>query len=141
MDACVDYKSDGFAAELGRACPRGVDVYFDNVGGPVLDAVLPLMNLASRLIVCGSIADYNAASPYGVKSWRSILVNRIRVQGMIVFDWRDRYGEALEVLIRYYAQGRLKTRESVLEGLERAPQGLIAMMKGQNFGKQLVKLA
>jgi NADPH-dependent curcumin reductase CurA len=140
LDACVDYKNGSLAAELQRECPGGVDVYFDNVGGPVLDAVLPQMTLASRLVVCGAIADYNSPEPYGVKSWRSILTNRIRVQGMIVFDWRTQYDASVKVLARYYAQGRLKTKESVVEGIERAPQGLIALMKGQNFGKQLVKL-
>ena len=141
FDACVDHKHGEFSSALTRACPHGVDVYFDNVGGPVLDTVLPLMNVASRLVVCGVIADYDAAQPHGVKHWRSILVNRIRVQGIIVLDWRARYGEALTALVGYYAQGRLKTRESVVEGLERAPEGLIALLKGQNFGKQLVKLA
>ena len=141
LDGCVDYKSGDLGAELARACPAGVDVYFDNVGGPVLDAVLPQMNVASRLVVCGAIADYNSTEPYGVTAWRSILTNRIRVQGMIVFDWQTQYAAALEVLADYYAQGRLKTKESVVEGIERAPQGLVALMKGQNFGKQLVKLA
>jgi NADPH-dependent curcumin reductase CurA len=140
LDACVDYKSGALATELQRQCPAGVDVYFDNVGGAVLDTVLPQMNIASRLVVCGAIADYNSAEPYGVKAWRSILTNRIRVQGMIVFDWRAQYAAGVEVLAGYYASGTLKTKESVLEGIERAPQALIALMKGQNFGKQLVKL-
>jgi NADPH-dependent curcumin reductase CurA len=141
LDACVDYKEQNFERALKQACAGGVDVYFDNVGGPVLDAVLPLMNLASRLVVCGTIADYNADEPYAVRHWRSILVNRIHVQGMIVLDWTNRYGEALQALVAAYAQGRLKTRESVIEGIENAPQGLIGLLKGENFGKQLVKLA
>jgi NADPH-dependent curcumin reductase CurA len=141
LDACVDYKDGSFEHALKAACADGVDVYFDNVGGPVLDVVLPLMNVASRLVVCGTISDYNADEPYAVKNWRSILVNRSRVQGMIVLDWRDRYGEALQALGAAYAQGRLKTRESVVEGIENAPKGLIALLKGENFGKQLVKLA
>ena len=141
FDACIDYKAGNVDHELSRACSKGVDVYFDNVAGPLLDCVLPQMNLASRLVVCGAIADYNTTEPYGVRMWRSILVNRIRVQGMIVFDWSERYGEAAIALAGYYAEGRLKARESVIEGLERAPQGLIALLKGQNIGKQLVKLA
>ncbi|MEP7309129.1 MAG: NADP-dependent oxidoreductase [Acidobacteriota bacterium] len=141
FDACVDYKAGNIDHELSRVCSDGVDIYFDNVAGPLLDGVLPLMNLASRLVVCGAIADYNATDPYAVKGWRSILINRIKVQGMIVFDWSDRYGEAGHALGRYYAEGRLKARESVVEGLERAPQALIALLKGQNLGKQLVKLA
>jgi NADPH-dependent curcumin reductase len=91
--------------------------------------------------VCGTISDYNATDPYRVKNWRAILVNRLKVQGMIVFDWKDRYGEALKALGGYLAAGKLKTRESVVEGLVNAPQGFISLLKGGNFGKQLVKLA
>jgi NADPH-dependent curcumin reductase CurA len=91
--------------------------------------------------VCGLISDYNATEPYRIRNFRAVLVNRIRLQGMIVFDWRSRYGEALAALGGYLAQGKLKYRESVLEGIDNAPQGLIALLKGQNFGKQLVKLA
>jgi NADPH-dependent curcumin reductase len=140
FDACVDYKAGNLFRDLREACPKGVDVYFDNVGGETLDALLRLMNPFSRIVVCGQIADYNATEPYGVKSLRSVLVNRIRMQGMIVFDWKERYPEALEALGRNLAQGKLKYRESVLEGLENAPKGLIALLKGENFGKQLVRL-
>jgi NADPH-dependent curcumin reductase CurA len=141
FDACVDYKSGNLATALKDACPKGVDVYFDNVGGEILDTLLRQMSLFSRIVVCGNISDYNAAEPYAIRNWRSILVNRIRVRGMIVFDWKERYGEALDALASYLGEGRLKYRESVLEGLENAPRGLIALLKGENFGKQLVKLA
>jgi NADPH-dependent curcumin reductase CurA len=141
FDACVDYKAANLAEALKRACPAGVDVYFDNVGGEIFDLMLREMNLFSRVVVCGLISDYNATEAYGIRNWRSVLVNRIRLQGMIVFDWRNRYGEALKALSDYYAQGKLKYRESVVEGLENAPRGLIALLRGQNFGKQLVKLA
>jgi NADPH-dependent curcumin reductase CurA len=140
FDACVDYKAGNLHRDLREACPEGVDVYFDNVGGPTLDTLLRLMNLRSRIVICGSISDYNAAEPYGVRNLRAMLVNRIRMQGMIVFDWKERYGEALQALSGYFSQGRLKYRESVLEGLDNAPRGLIGLLKGQNFGKQLVKL-
>jgi NADPH-dependent curcumin reductase len=141
FDACIDYKAGNLAAALKQACPKGVDVYFDNVGGEILDQLLREMNLFSRLVVCGLISDYNATEPYAIKNWRAVLVNRIRIQGMIVFDWKDRYGEALKALSAYLAEGKLKYRESVVEGLQNAPKGLIALLKGQNFGKQLVKLA
>jgi len=141
FDACVDYKAGELHGALKAACPKGVDVYFDNVGGPILDTLLRLMNLHSRIVVCGLISDYSSAKPYGVKMLRSVLVNRIRMQGMIVFDWKERYGEALKALAGYYGEGRLKTRESVVEGIENAPRGLIALLEGGNFGKQLVKLA
>jgi NADPH-dependent curcumin reductase CurA len=141
FDACVDYKAGNLYRDLKEACPRGIDVNFENVGGEVLDTLLRLMNPFSRVVVCGLVSEYNATEPFGLKSFRSILVNRIKVQGMIVFDWQKRYGEALKELGGYVAQGKLKYRESVLEGIERAPQGLIGLLKGQNFGKQLVKLA
>ncbi|HYG54686.1 MAG TPA: NADP-dependent oxidoreductase [Burkholderiales bacterium] len=140
FDACVDYKAGGLQAALEAACPGGVDVYFDNVGGPTLDTVLRLMNVHSRVVVCGMISDYSAAEPFGVKSLRSVLVNRIRMQGMIVFDWKDRYGEALKTLGGLLGEGKLKYRESIVEGLEAAPRALIGLLKGDNFGKQLVRL-
>ena len=141
FDACVDYKAGNLHRDLKAACPKGVDVLFENVGGEILDGVLRQMNLFSRVVVCGLIAEYNATEPYGYKNMRAVLVNRIRMQGMIVFDWKERYGEALQALAGYLAAGRLKTRESVVQGLENAPRGLISLLKGGNFGKQLVKLA
>ena len=141
FDACVDYKAGSLRRDLEQACPKGVDVYFDNVGGEILDTLLAHMKLFSRVVVCGLISDYNAAEPYRLRNIRALLVNRIKMQGMIVFDWRARYGEALAALAEYLAQGRLKHRESVIEGLENAPAGLIGLLKGSNFGKQLVRLA
>ena len=136
FDECIDYKSENLRERL-----KEVDVYFDNVGGEMLDTLLTRMKLFGRVVVCGMIADYNATEPYRVKNLRAVLVNRLKIQGMIVFDWKERYGEAMKALGGYYAAGTLKTRESVLEGLANAPQGLIALLKGGNFGKQLVKLA
>jgi NADPH-dependent curcumin reductase CurA len=140
FDACVDYKAGKLRADLARACPKGVDVYFENVGGEMLDTLLSQMNLFSRIVVCGMISQYNVTEPYGVRNLRYLLTNRIRMQGMIVFDWKDRYGEALAALAGHLAQGRLKYRESVVQGLENAPRGLIDLLQGKNFGKQLVKL-
>jgi NADPH-dependent curcumin reductase len=140
FDACLDYKAANLAEALRHACPAGVDVYFDNVGGQIFDTLLAQMNLHSRVVVCGLISDYNATEPYALRNWRCVLVNRIRLQGMIVFDWKERYGEALKALGGYFAEGKLKYRESVVEGLENAPRGLIALLKGENFGKQLVRL-
>jgi len=141
FDACVDYKAGNLYRDLQAACPKGADVYFDNVGGEILDTMLRLTNLFARIVVCGMIADYSATQPYAVRNLRFVLINRIKMQGMIVFDWKERYGEALKALGEYFAQGRLKYRESIVEGLENAPKGLIALLRGQNFGKQLVKLA
>ena len=138
FDECFDYKAGRLRDELKG---MKIDVYFDNVGGEILDIALARMKLFGRIIVCGSISDYNATEPYRVRNLRAVLVNRLKVQGMIVFDWKERYGEALKALGGYYAAGKLKTRESVVEGLANAPQGLISLLKGGNFGKQLVKLA
>jgi NADPH-dependent curcumin reductase len=140
FDACIDYKAGALREQLQERCPNGVDVYFDNVGGEILDTLLTRMNLFGRVVVCGTIADYNALEPYQVRNWRAILVNRLRVQGMIVFDWKDRYGEALKTLGGYFGEGRLKYKESIVHGLENAPRGLIDLLSGKNFGKQLVKL-
>jgi len=141
FDVCVDYKAGNLAQDLRDACPKGIDVQFENVGGVVLDTALAIMNTHSRVVICGLIAEYGATEPYGYKRLRSVLVNRIRMQGMIVFDWKDRYGEAVAGLSAHFAQGRLKYRESIVEGLDNAPRGFIALLKGENFGKQLVRLA
>jgi NADPH-dependent curcumin reductase CurA len=140
FDACVDYKAGKLRDDLRAACPKGVDIDFENVGGEILDTVLTLTNRQARIVVCGLIAQYNATEPYGYRNLRAVLVNRVRMQGMIVFDWKDRYGEALAGLVGHYRAGRLKYRESVVEGLENAPRALIGLLKGENFGKQLVRL-
>lgn len=140
FDACVDYKAGNLYDQLKAACPKGVDANFENVGGEILDTVLRLMNLRGRIAICGLISDYNAKEAYGLKMIRSILVNRVKVQGMIVFDWLQRYPEANQALLDLVVGGKLKTRESVLDGLDQAPKGLVGLFKGENFGKQLIKL-
>ena len=141
FDACVDYKAGRLEQDLRDACPAGIDVNFENVGGPLLDTVLRAMNVRSRVVICGLIAEYNATEPYGYRTLRAVLVKRIRMQGMIVFDWKDRYDEALQGLHTLYTAGKLRYRESVVEGIDNAPRGLIGLLKGENFGKQLVRLA
>ncbi len=140
FDACVDYKAGNLHRDLVEACPKGVDVYFDNVGGETLDAVLRVVNVYARIVACGRISGYHAREPYGVKNLGTLIPNRVRMQGIIVFDWADRYAEADKALAGYVAQGKLKTRESIVEGIERAPQGFLDLVNGRNFGKQLVKL-
>ena len=130
-----------FADQLRAACPDGIDVHFENVGGVVLDTMLAQMNRFSRIVICGLIAEYEATAPYAYTRLRSVLVNRIRMQGMIVFDWKDRYGEALQGLAKHLAAGRLKYRESIVVGIDNAPRGLMGLLRGENFGKQLVRLA
>jgi len=140
FDACVDHKAGRLAEDLSKACPGGVDVYFENVGGEILDVLLRHMNRHSRIVVCGLIAEYDATAATG-HALRAILVNRIRMQGMIVFDWKDRYPEARKALAGLVAGGRLRYRESVVDGIDAAPRALIGLLKGENFGKQLVRLA
>jgi NADPH-dependent curcumin reductase CurA len=141
FDDCIDHRSDDVAGRVRAACPNGIDVDFENVGGALLDTLLPMMNRFSRIVICGLVAEYNATEPYGYKRLRSILVNRIRMQGMLVFDWENRYNEAIEALAGHLAAGKLKYRESIVEGLDNAPRGLIGLLRGENFGKQLVRLA
>ena len=141
FDACVDYKAGRLNDDLKAATPNGIDCYFENVGGEILDAVLRRMNAFSRIAVCGLISQYNATEPYGVKTFQSILVNRIKVQGFIVSDRMELWAKALPELISWVASGKIKYRESVAEGLENAPKAFIGLLKGENFGKQLVRLA
>ena len=141
FDACVDYKAGKLDADLAAACPDGVDVYFENVGGAIMEAVMMKMNFASRMIVCGLVSEYNATESYGIRTMRAVLVNRIRMQGMIVFDWLQRYPEGIKALSGLVASGKIKYRESEVQGIENAPQGLVDLLQGRNFGKQLVKLA
>ena len=141
FDACLDYKAGNLREQLKAATPQGVDVYFDNVGGEILDTVLPRMNTFARLPLCGLISQYNATEAYGVKNFRYILVKRIKVQGFIVFDFPERYAAARADLAQWLAEGRLRHHETVAEGLRAAPAAFLGMLRGANLGKQLVKLA
>jgi NADPH-dependent curcumin reductase CurA len=140
LDACVDYKAGRLDEDLKAAAPNGVDCYFENVGGEILDAVLRRTNAFSRIAVCGLISQYNATETYGVKTFQAILTNRIKVQGFIVSDRLNLWPQAMGDLAGWVASGKLKFRESVAQGLENAPKAFIGLLKGQNFGKQLVKL-
>ena len=140
FDACVDYKREGWFAELEEATPDGVDVGFENVGGDVFDSVLRRANPHARFALCGLIAGYNATEPMPLGNLRLILINRIRLQGFIVSDQLARWPEIIRELAARIASGKLKYRETIAEGLERAPKAFIGMLKGENFGKQLVKV-
>ncbi len=140
FDACVDYKAGKLSDDLKAAVPNGIDCYFENVGGEILDAALRRMNAFSRIAVCGLISQYNVTEPYGVKNFASILTNRIKVQGFIVSDRMELWAKALPELIGWVASGKIKYRESVAQGLENAPRAFIGLLKGENLGKQLVKL-
>jgi len=139
FDACVDYKGTDLGAELKEACPAGIDGYFENVGGRVMDAVLPRMNAFGRIALCGLIAGYNGAPiPIANPSW--LLIGRLKLQGFIVSDHFDVWPQALKELGAGVASGAIRYRESVAEGLENAPRAFLGMLEGRNFGKQLVKL-
>jgi NADPH-dependent curcumin reductase CurA len=140
FDACVDYKAGRLGESLHAAAPNGVDVHFENVGGEVLDAVLALMNPFSRITICGLVSQYNATEPYAVRNFRSVLTNRIRVQGFIVTDRMELWRRALDELARWTAEGKIKYRETVARGLATAPHAFIGMLRGDNLGKQLVAL-
>lgn len=142
LDAAVDYKAGNLAADLKDACPRGIDVYFENVGGEILDTVLPLMNTFGRIPLCGLISAYNATTPPpGPRNLRSVLTQRLKVQGLIVFDWADRIDEAIRDLGKWHAEGKLKIREDVREGgLDAFPDVLNLLYTGGNQGKLVLKV-
>lgn len=143
FDAAINYKSAADIREaLAQACPRGVDVYFDNVGGPITDAALTLINLKARIIICGQISQYNATRPpRGPRQFHLILAARARLQGILVSDWEDRYEEGLAALAGWIREGRLRYRETVAEGFENAPVAFLGLFHGHNVGKMLVKVA
>ena len=140
FDACVDYKKGALYEDLMAALPEGIDVCFENVGGETLDTALRLMKPFARIAICGLISQYSATEQYGLRNIRSVLVNRIRVQGFIVSDRLQLWPQALAELGEHVAAGRIKYRESVVQGLENAPRAFLGMLRGENFGKQLVRL-
>ncbi len=142
FDACIDYKAGNLADDLKAACPDGIDVYFENVGGEILDAVLARMNLFGRIAVCGLISAYNSTEPVpGPYNFRSVLVNRLRVRGFIVFDFADRIPEAVRHLGEWAAAGKLKMREDVRDGgVDAFPDVLNLLYTGGNLGKLVLKL-
>jgi NADPH-dependent curcumin reductase CurA len=139
FDACVDYKAGNLRKDLKAAAPDGIDGNFENVGGEVMDTILACMNAFGRMAVCGLISGYNG-EPYGVRNFRSILVNRLKVEGFIVSERMAIWPQALADLGAGVASGAIKYRETVAHGLESAPQAFIGLLRGLNVGKQLVKL-
>ena len=142
FDACIDYKAGPVKDGLKAHCPAGVDVYFDNVGGEILDTVLTRINRKARIIICGAISQYNAtAKPVGPANYLSLLVNRARMEGIVVFDNADRYPVAIAELAGYLKDGRMKSREDVVHGLETFPEALLKLFRGENFGKLVLQVA
>ncbi|PRA54210.1 MULTISPECIES: NADP-dependent oxidoreductase [Pseudomonas] len=147
FDACLDHKAEDFAEQLSRACGDGIDIYFENVGGKVFDAVLPLLKPRARIPVCGLIAQYNATeAPAGPDRMpllqRTLLTKRVRMQGFIVFDdYGDRHSEFFKAMAPWVREGKVKFREDVADGLEQAPEAFIGLLEGRNFGKLVVRVA
>ncbi len=146
FDACLDHRAPDFAEQLAKACPAGIDIYFENVGGKVFDAVLPLLNTKARVPVCGIVAHYNdtalPAGPDRLPSFMgSILRKRITVQGFIIFDdYAHRYDEFFSEMSSWFAAGRVKYREELVSGLDAAPNAFIGLLEGRNFGKLVVRV-
>jgi NADPH-dependent curcumin reductase CurA len=153
FDACIDYKRpppegvqrwDAVREGFKQHCPNGIDIYFDNVGGDILDAALARINRKARIVICGAISQYNNASGamVGPKNYMSLLVNRARMEGMVVFDYTERFPQAIAEMAAYLKDGRMKSREDVATGGVKAfPEALLKLFKGENFGKLVLEVA
>ena len=151
FDACIDYKApapadakrwDAVRDGLKQHCPNGVDIYFDNVGGDILDAALARINRKARIVICGAISQYNNTTPVkGPANYLSLLVNRARMEGMVVFDYTDRFPIAVAELGSYLKEGRIKSKEDVVDGIDAFPETLLKLFNGENFGKLVLQVA
>ena len=146
FDSCIDYKADGFPEALKSAVPEGIDIYFENVGGAVFEAVLPLFNFFARMPVCGLIAQYNALElPAGPNQipllMRSVLTKRLDIRGFIVWDFAEQEKEFVETMGAWIRDGRVKYREDIVDGLENAPRTFMGLLEGKNFGKQIIRVS
>ncbi len=142
FDAAINYKTEPVLKRLKTLCPAGIDIYYDNVGGEILDAALSLINIKARIVICGLISQYNATKPVpGPYNFRTILTQRARVEGFIVFDYAARYKEAFETLGQWLAEGKIKYRVDVVDGLNNAPRAVNKLFDGSNKGKLIVKVS
>jgi NADPH-dependent curcumin reductase CurA len=141
FDAAVDYKNEDVRAALREACPDRVNVYFDNVGGDILDTVLTRLARHARIVICGSISQYNNEGPMrGPANYMTLLVDRARMEGFVVFDYAKRYGEAAREMAGWIAEGRLKSVEDIVAGMELFPETLLRLYRGENFGKLILSV-
>jgi NADPH-dependent curcumin reductase CurA len=142
FDAAIDYKNEKVAEALRKHCPNGVNVYFDNVGGDILDAVLAQLARGARVVICGAISQYNSTT--GVKgpaNYMSLLVNSARMEGFVVFNYLAKYGEAAREMAGWMMAGKLKSKEDIVEGFQTFPETLLKLFRGENFGKLMLKVA
>ncbi|MCB1166985.1 MAG: NADP-dependent oxidoreductase [Leptospiraceae bacterium] len=142
FDHAIDYKSQNVAKEIRRHAKKGLDVYFDNVGGEILEAALFNLNRGARIVICGAISQYNTTDVQGPRNYLSLLVNRARMEGMVVFDYADRYGEAVQKMAGWLKEGKLKSREDIVKGkVTDFPDTLLKLFSGDNFGKLILEIA
>jgi len=142
FDAAFNYKTtENYVAKLKELCPQGIDCYFDNVGGPVTDAVLPVLNVRARISICGQISQYNSAKPeLGVRPYVFLLTKQARAEGFIISQFMNRFPEGIAQMAQWIKEGKLKHREQIVEGFENAPRALIGVLSGDNTGKMLVAI-
>jgi NADPH-dependent curcumin reductase len=147
FDACINHRSGNLSQQLAAACPEGIDIYFENVGGAVFDAVMPLLNVSARIPLYGLIANYNDTAPppgpdrLGLLA-STLLTKRIKMQGFIIFDdYGPRYNEFFTQMSAWFKEGKIKFREDIVDGLENAPQAFIGLLEGNNFGKLIIRVA
>ena len=142
FDAAIDYKTEDVRKALRERCPKGIDVYFDNVGGDILDAALANLGRHARIVICGAISQYNNTTPdKGPSNYLSLLVNRASMTGMVVYDYADRYHEATSAIAGWRAAGKLKSREDIVAGFATFPETLLKLFAGENFGKLVLQVA
>ncbi len=142
FDACIDYKNTLLKDELKTTCPQGVDVYFDNVGGTILDTVLTRINKKARIVICGAISQYNATTAVeGPSNYLALLVNRARMEGFVVFDYVERYPQAMQEIAGWMRAGQFRSREDILQGLDNFPDALMMLFEGNNFGKLILQVS
>ena len=142
FDACIDYKNGSVKDGLKEHCPNGVDIYFDNVGGDILDTVLTRINMKARIVICGAISQYNNTTPVkGPANYLSLLVNRARMEGIVVFDYAARFPEGVAAMAKWLKDGSFKSREDIVDGLDTFPEALLMLFEGKNFGKLVLKVA
>ncbi|MDF4204598.1 NADP-dependent oxidoreductase [Maribacter sp. SA7] len=141
FDACIDYKNENVKQRLKEECPKGLDIYFDNVGGEILDLALGRLRMNARIVICGAISQYNNKTAIkGPSNYLSLLVNRASMTGMVVFDYADRYAEGAKILGGWMAQGKLKSKEDIYEGIENFPETYSRLFSGEKMGKLVLKI-
>jgi NADPH-dependent curcumin reductase CurA len=142
FDAAIDYKSEDVTEMLRKTCPQGINIYFDNVGGDILEAALANLARGARIVICGAISQYNVTGPVqGPRNYLSLLVNRATMKGMLVFDYADRYAQAAREMAGWMAAGKIKSHEDIVEGLETFPDTFLKLFRGDNLGKLILKVA